>query len=224
MTSRSPADGPIAHKVSSAERLLMRSSAVLLIGGGLLQIPATFADPDLYDSQSLRNPFETPDHVLYWVAYLMITVGLPGALIAQLERLASWGVAGFMLALAGSALTMAVSVIAAHVLPATVSVFGPSATVAGLVRPGGSLASLLLPVALTSVTFLMGYALFGVATARARVFPAWCGWLLAAGAVLTLAAAAGPLGRVPVAVGSGLMGAAWSGIGRKLFGRDLLGL
>ncbi len=207
-----------------AARFLMRSSGLLLIGGGLLQVPATFADPDLYDSQSLKNPVEAPDHVLYWVAYLMITVGLPGALIGQLERLASWGAAGSMLALAGSALTMAVSVIAAHVLPATVSVFGPSATFAGLVQPGARLDSLLLPVALTSLTFFVGYALFGIATARAGVFPAWCGWLLATGAVLTLAAAAGPLGRIPVAVGSVLMAAAWVGVGRKLLGRDSLGL
>jgi hypothetical protein len=198
----------------------MRSSAVLLICGGLLQVPATLADPDLYDPQSLRNGVEAPDHVLYWVAYLMITIGLPGALIGQLERLSRWGAAGLMLALAGSALTMAVSVIAAHVLPATVSVFGPTATFAALVQPGGRLNSLLLPVALTSLTFFMGYVLFGVATARAGVYPAWCGWLLATGAILTLAAAAGPLGRIPVAVGSVLMGAAWMGFGGKLLGRD----
>jgi hypothetical protein len=200
----------------------MRSSAVLLICGGLLQIPATLVDPDLYDPQSLRNPLEAPDHVLYWVAYLLITAGLPGALLGQLERLARWGAVGFMLALAGSALTVTVSVIAAHVLPATVSILGPSATVTGLVQPGARLATLLMPVALTSLTFFVGYVLFGAATARAGVFPAWCGWLLATGALLTLAAAAGPLGRIPVALGSVLMGAAWLGIGHKLLGRDPL--
>src|SRR5581483_9487161 len=150
-TSSSDGASSIVYKSNMAARLLMRSSGLLLIGGGLLQIPATFADPDLYDLQSLKNPVEAPDHVLYWVAYLMITVGLPGALIGQLERLACWGAAGFMLALAGSALTIAVSVIAAHVLPATVSVFGPSATFTGLLQPGGRLESLLLPVALTSL-------------------------------------------------------------------------
>ena len=198
----------------------MRSSAVLLACGGLLQIPATLVDPDLYDPQSLRNPVEAPDHVLYWVAYLLLTAGLPGALLGQLDRLAWWGAVGFMLALAGSALTVAVSVITAHVLPATVSVLGPSATVVGLVQPGGRLGTLLVPVALTSLTFFVGYVLFGAATARADVFPAWCGWLLATGALLTLAAAAGPLGRIPVALGSVLMGAAWLGLGRKLLGRD----
>ncbi len=125
-----------------------------------------------------------------------------------------------MLALAGSALTVTVSVITAHVLPATVSVLGPSATVIGLVQPGGRLGTLLVPVALTSLTFFVGYILFGAATARAGVFPAWCGWLLAAGALLTLAAAAGPLGRIPVALGSVLMGAAWLGLGRTLLRRD----
>ena len=43
----------------------MRSSAVLLTCGGLLQIPATLVDPDLYDPQSLRNAVEAPDHVLF---------------------------------------------------------------------------------------------------------------------------------------------------------------
>jgi hypothetical protein len=150
----------------------------------------------------------------------MISVGLPGVLIGQLERLRGWGVAGFMLALAGSALTMTVSVIAAHVLPATVSIVGPNATMATLLQPRGRLESLLWPVALTSLTFFIGYLLFGIAIVRAGVFPAWCGWLLAAGAMLTMAVVVGPLGRIPVDAGSVLMGAAWLGLAWRLLRLD----
>ncbi len=197
-------------------RVVIRWSAVLLIGGGLLQIPATLADPDLYDPRSLTNSFETADHILYWVAYLMLTTGLPGLFLAQIERISRAGVAGFMLAMAGSALTMAVSLITAHVLPTTVSVFGPSTTLPELVQPGGRLNSLLVPIVLTAFTFFLGYVLFGVASARARVFPSWCGWLLSAGAILTIAAAAGPVARIPVSAGSLLMGAAWLGFARAM--------
>ncbi|MDQ6791503.1 MAG: hypothetical protein M3075_12770 [Candidatus Dormibacteraeota bacterium] len=185
-----------------------------MIGGGLVQLAATLADPDLYDARSLSNRFEAPDHVLYWVAYLMLTAGLPGLFFGQLEQIGKAGVVGFLLALVGSALTMAVSLITAHVLPVTISMFGTAATLTQLIQPGGKLNSLLVPVVLTALTFFPGYILFGVASARARVFPSWCGWLIAAGATLIIAAAAGPPARVPVSIGSVLMGAAWLGFGR----------
>ena len=185
-----------------------------MIGGGLVQLAATLADPDLYDARSLSNRFEAPDHVLYWVAYLMLTAGLPGLFFGQLEQIGKASVVGFLLALVGSALTMAVSLITAHVLPVTISMFGTAATLTQLTQPGGKLNSLLVPVVLTALTFFPGYILFGVASARARVFPSWCGWLIAAGATLTIAAAAGPPARVPVSIGSVLMGAAWLGFGR----------
>jgi hypothetical protein len=44
--------------------------------------------------------------------------------------------------------------------------------------------------------------------------------VLAAGALLTLAAAGGPVGRIPVAIGSVLMGLAWVGMGRRLLRGD----
>jgi hypothetical protein len=194
---------------------LLRWSGVLVIGGGLVQLAATLADPDLYDARSLSNRFETPDHVLYWVAYLMLTAGLPGLFFGQVDRIGRTGAVGFLLALVGSALTMAVSLITAHVLPVTVPILGAAATLAQLVQPGGKLNSLLVPVVLTALTFFPGYILFGVASARARVFPSWCGWLIAAGATLTMAAAAGPPARVPVSIGSILMAAAWLGFGRS---------
>lgn len=192
----------------------LRWSAVLLLTGGLVQVAATLGDPDLYDARSLSNRFEGPDHVLYWVAYLLLAAGLPALFIVQVNRIGKVGAVGFLLALAGSALSMAVSLITAHVLPVTVPILGSAATVTDLVQPGGKLNSLLAPVLLTALTFFPGYILFGVASARAGMFPSWCGWLLAAGATLTIAAAAGPLARIPVSLGSVLMGAAWLGFGR----------
>ena len=152
--------------------------------------------------------------MLYWVAYLMLAAGLPALFLIQVNRIGRTGAVGFLLALAGSALTMAVSLITAHVLPVTVPILGTAATLTELVQPGGQLNSLLAPVLLTALTFFPGYILFGVASARARMFPSWCGWLLAAGATLTITAAAGPLARIPVSIGSVLMGAAWLGFGR----------
>jgi hypothetical protein len=147
----------------------------------------------------------------------MLTAGLPGLYFGQMERIGKAGAVGFLSALVGSALTMAVSLITAHVLPVTVPTLGAAANLTQLVQPGGKLNSLLVPVVLTAATFLPGYILFGVASARARVFPSWCGWLIAAGATLTIAAAAGPSAKVPVSIGSVLMGAAWLGFGRACF-------
>jgi hypothetical protein len=89
----------------------MRLGAMALFAGGLLQVPATAFDPDLYDPRALFNPAETPVHAIFWIAYLMITLGLPGAYFIHADKMGWLGTVGFLLALAGSAMTMSVSLL-----------------------------------------------------------------------------------------------------------------
>jgi len=197
-----------------AMQLIRLVGGLALLAAAPLQLGATVIDPDTFDSRSLVNPLETPSHVLFWVAYLLITVGLPAVHESQATRVGLVGAAGFLLALAGSALTMTISIIVAHLLPLLASSTGGAANVTLLVMPGSVLAPLLPVLVLVAVTFFPGFILLGVATARAGVFPGWSGWLLSAGAVATLAAFAGPLGRPVTVAGSlllaaGLVGFSW---------------
>jgi hypothetical protein len=176
-----------------------------------LQLVATVIDPDTFDSRCLLNPLETPSHALFWIAYLLTTVGLPAVYQAQQARAGRAGGAGFLLALAGSALTMAVAIISAHLLPLLASSRGGAASLALLVTPGSVLAPLLPVYVLTTVTFFPGFVLLGFASARAGVFPGWSGWLLSTGAVATLAAFAGPAERALTVAGSILLGAGLAG-------------
>src|ERR1700730_3809183 len=199
---------------------------VRLIGGlalavaAPLQLAATVLDPDTYDSRSLRNPLETPAHRLFLVGYLLVTVGFPAVYQAQAPRGGRVGAVGFLLALAGSALTMAVSIISAHLLPLLATSTSGAANLNVLLTPGNVLASLLPVYVLTALSFFPGYVVLGFTTARAGIFPSWSGWVLAAGAVATLAAFGGPPGRPLTVAGSILLGAGLAGFGWTLLRRS----
>ena len=200
---------------------LMRLSAIALFAGGLFQVPATAFDPDLYDPRALFNPAETPVHAVFWIAYLMITVGLPAAYFIHMGKMGWFGAVGFLLALAGSALTASVSVLDGFALPLIAASHPNEAAPLALVGPGGAAAGLMPALLATAVTFFPGYVMFGIAMARAAVIQAWAGWLLVTGALLTLTAFAAPAGRIPTIIGSALLAAAFVTLSRALWSRRL---
>ena len=203
----------------SAMSSLMRLSAIALFVGGLLQVPATAFDPDLYDPRALFNPAETPVHAAFWIAYLLITVGLPAAYFIHIGSIGLLGTVGFLLALAGSALTASVSVLDGFALPLVAASHPNEAAPLALVGPGGTAAGLMPALLATAVTFFPGYVMFGIAMARAAVIQAWAGWLLVTGALLTLTAFAAPVGRIPTLIGSLLLAAAFVALSRALWSR-----
>jgi len=203
----------------SAMSSLMRLSAIALFAGGLLQVPATAFDPDLYDPRALFNPAETPVHAAFWIAYLLITVGLPAAYFIHVGSIGLLGTMGFLLALAGSALTASVSVLDGFALVLIAASHPNEAAPLALVGPGGTAAGLMPALLATAVTFFPGYVMFGIAMARAGVIQAWAGWLLVTGALLTLTAFAAPVGRIPTFIGSLLLAAALVALSRALWSR-----
>src|SRR3982075_3316464 len=193
---------------------LMRLGAMALFAGGLLQVPATAFDPDLYDPRALFHPAETPVHALFWIAYLMITLGLRGAYFIHADKMGWLGTVGFLLALAGSAMTMSVSLLDGFALPLIAASHPAEATPLALVGPGGTASALMPALLATAVTFFPGYVMFGIALARAAVIQAWAGWLLVMGTILTIAAFAAPAGRLPTIIGSVLLAAAFVALSR----------
>src|SRR5207249_10345663 len=86
--------GPVSR---SATNTSMRLSAIALFVGGLLQVPATAFDPDLYDPRALFNPAEKPAHAVFWIAYLLITMGLPAAYFIHIGKFGWLGTVGLLL-------------------------------------------------------------------------------------------------------------------------------
>jgi len=203
----------------SATNTSMRLSAIALFVGGLLQVPATAFDPDLYDPRALFNPAETPAHAVFWIAYLLITMGLPAAYFIHIGKFGWLGTVGFLLALAGSAMTASVSLLDGFALPLIATSHPTEAAPLALVGPGGAAAGLMPALLATAVTFFPGYVMFGIAMARAAVIQAWAGWLLVTGALLTLTAFAAPVGRIPTIMGSVLLAAAFVTLSRALWSR-----
>ena len=201
---------------------LTRLSAIALFAGGLLQVAATAFDPDLYDPRALFNPAETPVHAIFLIAYLMITLGLPAAYFIHIGKIGWLGTVGFLLALAGSAMTASVSLLDGFALPLIAASHPTEASPLALVGPGGTAAGLMPALLATAVTFFPGYVIFGIAMARAAVIPAWVGWLLVTGSILTLAAFAAPAGRLPTIIGSLLLAAAFVALSRALWSRRQL--
>jgi hypothetical protein len=198
---------------------LVRLSAIALLAGGLLQVPATALDPDLYDPRALFNPAEIPAHAIFWIAYLLITLGLPAAYFIHMGKMGWLGTVGFLLALAGSAMTMSVSLLDGFALPLIAASHPAEATPLALVGPGGTASALMPALLATAVTFFPGYVMFGIALARAAVIQAWAGWLLVMGTILTIAAFAAPAGRLPTIIGSLLLAAAFVALSRALWSR-----
>src|SRR5438034_11577399 len=95
----------------------MRLSAIALFVGGLLQVPATAFDPDLYDHRPLFNPAETPAHAVFWIAYLLITMSLPAAYFNHICKFRLLATASFLLALLGTAITARVTLLPGFALP-----------------------------------------------------------------------------------------------------------
>jgi hypothetical protein len=127
------------------------------------------------------------------------------------------GTVGFLLALAGSAITMSVSLLDGFALPLIAASHPTEATPLVLVGPGGMAAALMPALLATAATFFPGYMMFGIALARAAVIQAWAGWLLVTGAVFTMAAFAAPAGRLPTIIGSVLLAAAFVALSRTLW-------
>src|ERR1700730_6967173 len=202
------------HPAMSAR--LIRWSGPLLILAGVVQVPAMVFDPDQFDPHSFVNPLEGPDHILWSLNGLLIVLGLPGLWLAESERAGRAGLIGFLFVLAGATLSTGLSMMWAFMLPSATAVFGNGASLQTAFQPGQPMWPIAVPVVPIRLTWLPGNVIFGIASARARVLPAWCGWLLAAGVLVSLGAGAGPAGRWIAIAGILLMSAAWCGFGYSL--------
>lgn len=173
----------------SAQSFFRWSGWLLLIGG---IITALF---DVFEYQA-RPPFAV--EVPAWqewigaIGGLLIVLGIPALYEMHKSRLKTWGRVGFILLLLGILLEQVlfniVTAVAGSVPPLTLQNVEMSSS--QTIPPIPLIAPVYLltgfPFLLGILLFLIGAVLFGIAMARAGVFPRWIGWSLVITAVLTV--------------------------------------
>jgi hypothetical protein len=118
-------------------------------------------------------------HNLHFISAALLLFGVVGLYLAHSERLDVGGHFAFVLALLGTGFYFAGGVITAAVLP-FVAGSAPNAVAAN-----GPLFHPPLPVLIVGLAvFSLGWLALGIIVARRAIFPAWTGWLVAAGAVI----------------------------------------
>ena len=110
-------------------------------------------------------------------------LGITGLYARQVEKTGWLGLAGYLLLTIFFALQMCFSFIEPTILPLLTSV-APAFVESTLAMRSGAVGSMNLGAlatvySLTSILFILGLLLFGIATFRARILPRWAGALLA---------------------------------------------
>ena len=130
-------------------------------------------------------------HNLHFISGALLLFGVVGLYMAHAPRMGVGGHFAFVLGLLGTGFYFAMGVITAAVLP-FIAGTSPFAVAAN-----GPLFSPPLPIfAVSAITFSLGWFSLGAVTARAGIFPAWTGWMVAAGALIT-AVPPRPFGSAP---------------------------
>ena len=187
-TMTAPIERKVARGVSPAA--LVRGSGLLAIAAGASTVVTPLIHPE-----SPQSAAWVPVHLLYFATVPVVLLVLFGILTRQLREAGRLGVAGFLVAFLGTAMTL---------MEGREHLFSQDF---GQGTPAG-----LWQLILTALVFSVGYVLLGVAMVRAGVLPRGAGILLAVGGPVV---AFGPPIAVfaVVAVGHALfgIGLAWAG-------------
>ncbi len=158
-----------------------------------------------------QNPYVV-QYILGAAAAVLGLLGLVGLFATQKERTGILGLLGFLVAFVALALTASEVFFDAYIIPLL------AANAPDLLAGQLSAGPVGLVFQLTSITFVVGFVLFGVATLRAGLLPRWGALLLTIGSPYVI-------GRLPdvvriaaaAAFGAGLIWlgfALWSGAGK----------
>ncbi len=188
---------------------LIRWSGLVNILAGLLYALETLLHPArdisrlaLITQQSVLGVSWYVSHTLGIAAGLLGLLGLIGLYVRQFDKLGGLGLAGFITALIGTAMLAGTLVPDAYVFP----VLGSRPATAALLSVPGPFGAYWVFVAASGLTFVLGTALFSIASVRARVVSPWGFVLISVGTPLV---GFGPL----LANVLGLVGAVMMGLG-----------
>jgi hypothetical protein len=173
-----------------------RWSGQLLLLGGTLIVIASIIHPQGGTSQFLQQPLWVPAHLLEYVAFMSVLLGLVGWYSRFSTNLGKLGTLGFLISFFGTATGGGLSLVSEALLRPYFAANSPMLQDA-LGSNGGFIAAFLI----TILAVFIGYLMFSVAVVRARVLPSWGIWL-----VVILVIGIGSLFGAGVAYFTGLIG------------------
>jgi len=138
-----------------------------------MEVVASIIHPQGTTSQFVLQSLWVPVHVIEYVAWMIILLGLVGWYSRFSASLGRLGTLGFLLFFFGTATGGGYALVSQALLEPYIAANSPSLEDA-LSTNNGYIATFLM----ISLTFFVGYLLFSVAVVRARVLPRWGVWLI----------------------------------------------
>lgn len=144
-----------------------------------LQIAGWAIHPPGEELVDLLSPVQLPSHALLFLSWVLAVLGLPAFYLRQASRAGWLGVVGYVLVILVAVHHLYLLLFELGVAPVLARDGAGSAFVApgGPLFHGGAISMVAMPL-------ILGWPIFGVATLRARIFPAWSGWLQIAAPVV----------------------------------------
>jgi len=165
---------------------LIRWSGLVSVVAGALYALAALLHPVGEDLAAISSPNWVPAHLLFWVSVILMLFCLVGLCARQLDKMGWLGLVSFVLAFVGTALVGGILLMVATVIP-IIAIQAPALLGQAMTPPP-------FAAAVFTLSFGLGYILFGVATARAGVTPRWSGFMLIIGVAFFMIAEAALFG------------------------------
>jgi hypothetical protein len=156
---------------------VLRSAGMALVVAGVLMVVATVLHPSRETATTIiaSEVGLVAAHVLYTLSWLLVLLGLPGLYLAQRWGMGRLGLVGFLTAFFGTyliAVTGNFGFLAPVLAKQSPTVLDSINQYAPVVGVNG----------LAAITFMVGFALFGIAMIRTASLPRMSGILVAVGA------------------------------------------
>ncbi len=153
-----------------AHNTLVRLSGLVLVLAFPIQVIGFLLHPPGEEVTGVLQPAYGPAHVILFVSWVLVMLGLPGLYAAQAPRAGKTGLAAFALLMLAAAYHLYLLLYEAFATP-LLAKLAPELIGDGPLAHGvGTLAMLAGPL-------LLAFPLFGIATVRAGVLPRWSGWI-----------------------------------------------
>ncbi|WP_208630421.1 hypothetical protein [Amycolatopsis kentuckyensis] len=181
--------------MAPGERGLSRAAGIAAAIAGALFIAVQVGHPAMDVSLVTATDWAVRSTAKALMAALALA-GITGMYLRQVRQTGILGFLGYALFAAGYLLMFSIEVVAAAVLPALAPTAPGYVADVLAVAFGGTathaIGGMQIVIAVSSVGYLAGGCLFGIALFRARVLARWASALLAAGTVATVALAVLP--------------------------------
>lgn len=165
---------------------LIRLGSLALIGAGVLAIGYALIAPDETVAGVFQHPNFVLGNILNTARWLLMTVGTVALYLRQGHRSRILNLAAFLISFVAIVLTVGLDIDKTFILPYLASLIPSITSVADFALNMPTALQPYLAVLMTGLFLhLVGLVVLGAAVVRSGVLPAWAGWLLIIGTVLS---------------------------------------